>query len=81
MNIANDNDTNAPMPSPTWKPEPRTIDLDPSPIPDQGDETGHEDTGKPPARAGQSEKSEKPTEAAGADNPVHHSGRVPPSVT
>jgi hypothetical protein len=77
MNIANDNDP--PMPSPAWKPEPQTIDLDPSPIPDQRDETGHKVSGKPLA-TGRSKTSENPTDAAAADNPVHDSQRVPPSA-
>lgn len=77
----NEDLTNQPMPSPTWKPEPQEMDMDPQPLPDQADESGTEDADTPPARSGQSERSEKPTEGASNDNPVHHTGRVPPKVT
>lgn len=30
----NDHLTDQPMPSPTWKPEPKEMDLDPKPVPD-----------------------------------------------
>ena len=69
-----------PMPSPTWKPDPKEMNMDPKPVPDQARPAG-EGADEPPARSGTSERREKPTEAAGKDNPVHHTGRVPPKVT
>jgi hypothetical protein len=60
---------------------PPEMDFEPVPSPDQANKAGSEDSNVPPARSGQSEKREKPTEAAGEDNPVHHTGRVPPKVT
>ncbi|WP_026623191.1 hypothetical protein M728_001411 [Ensifer sp. WSM1721] len=73
--------TDQPMPSPTWKPEPREMDVDPQPLPDQAAESGTEHADQPPARSGMSERREKPTEGAPENNPVHHTGRVPPKVT
>ena len=70
-----------PMPSPTWKPEPKEMHIEPQPLPDQVAESGSEDAGEPPARSGQAERSEKPTEGAGEDNPIHHTGRIPPKVS
>ena len=61
------------MPSATGKPD--------RPEPDRFKQADAEDMTSPPARAGQSERTEKPTEGAGRDNPVHHTGRVPPQVT
>lgn len=83
MKVAKGNktDTDAPMPAPTWKPSPPEMDLEPIPLPDQSGESGSEDSDEPPARSGQAEKREKPTEGAGDENPVHHTGRVPPQVT
>lgn len=72
--------TDQPMPSPTWKPAPREMDVDPQPLPDQA-ESGSENADQPPAMSGKSERREKPTEGAGEDNPIHHTGRVPPGVT
>ena len=60
---------------------PPDMDFEPVPLPDQADESGSEGADVPPARSGQSEKREEPTEGAGKDNPVHHTGRVPPKVT
>jgi hypothetical protein len=73
--------TDQPMPSPTWKPEPKEMDMDPQPLPDQAAESSTEDADQPPARSGMSERREKPTEGGREDNPVHHAGRLPPKVT
>ncbi|MDK1490162.1 hypothetical protein QN219_08830 [Sinorhizobium sp. 7-81] len=73
--------TDQPMPSPTWKPETKEMHVDPQPLPDQAAESGTEDADQPPARSGQAARREQPTEGAGKDNPVHHTGRVPPKVT
>jgi hypothetical protein len=64
--------------SPTWKPEPPSVDLDPQPLPDQGSVESQEGS-IPPARSGQSANNEDPVQAEGGDNPIHHSGRVPNS--
>lgn len=77
-NPKDDDLTNQPMPSPTWKPTPKSMDMDPQPLPEQAAASGTEDADVPPARSGKSEKKEKPVEGAGADNPVHHTGRIPP---
>lgn len=47
--------TDQPMPSPTWKPEPKEMDMEPQPLPDQAAESG---TDEPPARSGQTTKKE-----------------------
>ncbi|MCG5485567.1 MAG: hypothetical protein KK482_17875 [Sinorhizobium meliloti] len=73
--------TDQPMPSPTWKPEPKEMDMEQQPLPDQDAESGTKEAAEPPARSGQTTKKEKPTEGAGSDNPIHHTGRVPPKVT
>ncbi|OAP36427.1 hypothetical protein AU381_18110 [Sinorhizobium glycinis] len=80
-NPKRDDLTDQPMPSPTWKPDPKEMRVDPKPLPDQAQGSGSEDADEPPARSGMSERREKPTEAGGKDNPVHHTGRVPPKVT
>jgi hypothetical protein len=72
---------NEPLPSPTWKPSPPEMDLEPIPSPNQPGESGIEDADEPPARSGHSERTEKPVESTSDDNPVHHTGRVPPKVT
>jgi hypothetical protein len=72
-----DKAANEPMPAPTWKPSPPELDLEP----DRLGESGTEDADEPPVRSGKSGKPEKLTEGAGDDNPVHHTGRVPPKVT
>jgi hypothetical protein len=73
--------TNQPMPSPTWKPDSKEMPVEPKPLSDQARESGTEQADGPPARSGTAERREKPTEAGGKDNPVHHTGRVPPKVT
>jgi len=70
----------APMPAPTWKPSPPEMGAEPIPLPDQSGEAGSEDADAPPARGGRTAKREKPTEGAGDENPIHHTGRVPPKV-
>jgi len=67
-----------PVTSPTWKPEPPSVDLDPEPLQVQA-RTNSENDDIPPGRTGQSADEEKPVEAEGGDNPIHHSGRVPNS--
>ncbi|MDW9551637.1 hypothetical protein [Sinorhizobium meliloti] len=59
---------------------PPEMDFEPVPLPDQLAEPGTQDADTPPARSGQSKKREKPTEGAGKDEPVHHTGAVPPKV-
>lgn len=70
--------TDQPMTSSTWKPDPPALDLDPQPLPSEAN-LGNDDHDTPPARSGMSGEEEKPVEAEGTDNPVHHSGRVPNS--
>ncbi|WEZ82102.1 hypothetical protein P6U16_12910 [Rhizobium sp. 32-5/1] len=74
----NEDLTDQPMTSSTWKPDPAALDLDSQPLPDEA-ELGNDDNDIPPARSGMSAEEEKPVEAEGTDNPVHHSGRVPNS--
>ncbi|MBW9054537.1 hypothetical protein [Rhizobium mesosinicum] len=81
MTDPKDKPQNDPVPSTNWKPSPPEMDLEPIPSPDQPGESGTEDADAPPARTGMSQQTEKPAEAAGDDNPVHHTGRVPPKVT
>ena len=83
MNEPKDEDkhTDEPMPSPTWKPSPPEMDLEPVPSPDQAGETQSGNTDPPPARSGQAGDKENPTEQVGKNNPIHHKGRVTPNVT
>jgi len=46
----NDQLTDQPMPSPTWKPDPKDMDLDPKPVPDGTAKEG----GGAPAEGGKS---------------------------
>ncbi|GEC33986.1 hypothetical protein N181_03615 [Sinorhizobium fredii USDA 205] len=80
-NLKNDHLKDHPMPSPTWKPDSKEMPVDPHALPDQAAQPGTDKTHEPPARSGTSERREKPTEPGGKNNPVHHTGRVPPKVT
>ncbi|ASJ62991.1 hypothetical protein [Sinorhizobium meliloti] len=59
---------------------PPEMDFEPVPLPDQAAEPGTKDADAPPAQSGPTKKGEKPTEGAGKDEPVHHTGAVPPKV-
>lgn len=79
--LKNDHLEDHPMPSPTWKPDSKEMPVEPRPMSDQARASATEQADEPPARSGTSKRQEKPTEAGGKDNPVHHAGRVPPKVT
>ena len=58
-----------------------SVDVEREPMPDRTPDTDSDNPEIPPARSGGvSEHKEKLTEGAPADNPVHHTGRVPPPV-
>jgi hypothetical protein len=58
------------------------VDVEREPMPDRSPDTDSNSPDAPPARSGSvSERREDPTEAGSADNPVHHTGHVPPLVT
>jgi len=58
-----------------------SVDVEREPMPDHTPDTDSDKPEIPPARSGGvSEKPEKPTEGA-PDNPVHHTGHIPPPVT
>lgn len=59
-----------------------SVDVDREPTPDQAPETNSNEPHAPPARSGSvSQAREKPTEGDPIDNPVHHTGHIPPPVT
>ena len=59
-----------------------SVDLERTPMPDRTPETNSDDPEMPPARSGGvPEPHEEPTEGDPVDNPVHHTGHMPPPVT
>jgi hypothetical protein len=59
-----------------------SVDVEREPMPDRTPETNSDEPQIPPARSGSgAEAREKPTEGDPIDNPVHHSGHIPPPVT
>jgi hypothetical protein len=59
-----------------------SVDVEREPMPDRTPETDSDDPHMPPARSGSvAEAHEKPTEGDPIDNPVHHTGHMPPPVT
>jgi hypothetical protein len=62
--------------------EPPAVDVERQPLPDRTPETTSNINTEPPARSGPgSEATRKPTEGAADDNPIHHTGRMPPPRT
>ncbi len=55
-NPKDDDLTNQPMPSPTWKPTPKSMDMDPQPLPEQAAASGTEDADVPPRQERQIRK-------------------------
>lgn len=59
-----------------------SVDVEREPMPDRSPETDSDQPKIPPARSGGgAEAHEKPTEGDPIDNPVHHTGHIPPPVT
>ena len=59
--------------------EPPAVDVEREPMPHTAPEPTSNVVTEPPARSGQgSEAPQKPTEGSDKDNPVHHTGRMPP---
>ncbi|WP_440984231.1 hypothetical protein [Shinella sumterensis] len=59
--------------------EPTALDVEREPMPDAAPEATSNIVTQPPARSGPgSEATQKPTEGSDKDNPVHHTGRMPP---
>ena len=61
------------------KEEPPTPDVEREPVPDAAPDAASNIITEPPARSGPgSEATQMPTEGTHKDNPVHHTGRMPP---
>jgi len=62
---------------------PSALDVEPAPMPDQAPETDSDRNDPPSARMGKAaEAPQKPTEGdPDHDNPIHHTGHMPPPVT
>lgn len=61
---------------------PAPVDVEREPMPERTPETGSDKPEIPPARSGGgSAAREEPTEGDPIDNPVHHTGHIPPPVT
>jgi len=63
----NEDLTDQPTTSSTWKPDPAARVLDSQPMPGKA-KLRNDDNDIPPARSGMSDKVEKPMEAEGSDN-------------
>ncbi len=61
---------------------PSAVDVEREPMPARSPEPDSDEQTMPPARSGPAaETGELPTEGDTDDNPVHHTGHMPPPVT
>ena len=59
-----------------------SVEVEREPMPDRTPETNSDEPHIPPARSGSlAEARKEPTEGDPINNPVHHTGHIPPPVT